>query len=204
MFEVSAFISQLSANLQNEKSPKMSYFHRSEKQRKREEQHLSSAHECRIQLHLLPACMSKSCTSATSEDRLISRWIKIFLCWKLVKVFNLCLCLPAALWHHPTPFHSLRKINLLRRKPCPTLEKGGSEREMEQGGMKKKRKKGGKKESERERERERWEGNKETGKWGRDWERDRMRKKQEKGGVERGREGPCVLLRVSFVAEANC
>ncbi|KAG7222691.1 hypothetical protein INR49_026300 [Caranx melampygus] len=49
---------------------------------------------------------------------------------------------PAALWHHPSPIQSLRKLNLLRQKPCASLEKeGGIEEEEEEEERRKRGKK---------------------------------------------------------------
>lgn len=65
-------------------------------------------------------------------------------------------------------------------------------------------KRSGKKNRDRERERERkgrdGRGTKKLEGW-RDWNRDRNRVKKNE---EEGREGPCVLLKVSFVAVSNC
>lgn len=101
------------------------------------------------------------------------------------------MCLPADFWHHTAPIQSLRKLNLLRRKPCATLEREGGNRASGDG-----EKEEGWKESERE-----------MGGEQRNW---KMREGLEKGQGEkkkkrgRGRDGPCVLLKVSFVAKANC
>lgn len=96
--------------------------------------------------------------------------------------------LPAALWHHPSPIQSLRKLKLLRQKPCVALEREG---QLEHGRIKRKHRIGKRdisKEAGRQREREReiWEGNKESKKRGRDREKDRMQRQRE-GEREAGR-----------------
>ena len=47
-----------------------------------------------------------------------ANWSKLLLGFEHV-------CLPAALWHHPSPIQSLRKLNVLRQKPCATLQREG-------------------------------------------------------------------------------
>ena len=112
-------------------------------------------------------------------------------------------CLPAALWHPPSPIQCRRKLNLLQTETMCNFREGGrkwTKRGWREGRRVVRKTEWGR-EGGRERERER-----EMGGEQRSWKaREGLEKGQgEKKRRGRRREGPCVLLKVSFVAEANC